>query len=431
MQWSSLLILTLLAIVTAANVGNPLSTRNILAIYAVFICGRLLSVVAAPDTWLQMESPLRVAALFLAACISVRAGYELFERWSATQVAARPYKLPDGALLVVGLACQLLGLLGWLRAVSTTGFSVLNVAALLTNDTRYLGETPLIVDLAMHLSGAGVALLSLRIDSGKRLVQTLLLSAPSLLLAVVLSRRSLIVPLLVFPLFVYWSRVSRVKVKKALLAGVALLSLSTCLLAMRFYYGFGWEREDGGLQASVASGFLMHFEEADPLLAVLDRHNAMASEPWARISWVAWIYELVPAGIAGEKPRRTVVPVAVAQRFFGSTDSRNGLPATVIGTLFLSGGFPMLIIGGLVVGAVMRGTDGILERWRWDDWGLPIGIWAWMFVALFLFRLGDLSAAIGQVLVQALALLFVVTLLRLVYVQSCVRPWVAKEHEAN
>lgn len=415
MQIALVASLVLVAILLAVNARNPLSTRNILALYGVFVLVRLIAAPREETARIHIEDPLWVATVVLVTCVAVRLGYYWLHRVRGQRPYNQAYSLPGSALFITGIGCQVVGLVGWVAAIASTGFGVLNVAALLSGDTRYLADTPLLLDLAMNLAGAGVAILSLRIKDGRSLVQTFVLSTPSLLLAVALSRRSLIIPLLVFPFFVYWLRVAHVSFAKVVLAALAVLAVSTGLLAMRFYYGFGWERAGDGLQASIASGFLLHFEEADPLIVVIDDNRRMTSVEWARASWSAWVYELVPSGIAGDKPTRLVVPVEVAREYFGLSDKRTGMPATIIGTLLLTGGLPILIVGGLIIGALMSGIDKLLDRWRWDDWGLPIAIWLWMFLTLYVFRLGDLSAAIGQVLVQSIGLLGVLTCLRLIY----------------
>jgi hypothetical protein len=408
-------LIVMVATALVANFRNPLSTRNIVALYGLFVSVRLVAVRQEQASWIDIVHPLWVASVFFIACVALRIGYLWAVRGVLSSDSVGRYQLPEASLLVVGIGCQIVGLIGWVGAVGSTGFGVLNIAALLSGDTRYLADTPLILDVAMNLAGAGVAILSLRIRDARTLLQTFALAAPSLLLAVALSRRSLFIPLLVFPCFVYWLRAGNVRFNRVLAAALVVLAVSTSLLAMRLYYGFGWEREEGGLQASLFSGFLMHFEEADPLIAVLDANRNLVTVDWARASWVAWTYELVPSAIAGHKPSRLVVPIQVAREYFGLADKRTGLPATIFATLLLTGGLPVLAVGALSIGAVMSRVDILVDRWRWDDWGLPVGVWLWMFVALYLFRLGDLSAAIGQVLVQSIGLIIVLTGMRLVY----------------
>jgi hypothetical protein len=412
--WGLLFLAFLLGILYLDR-DEPTSLWNIVCATGLISIVHIAVIVSRPIlTWRGLNHgtdasivTIKALAILVLFLISGRMGYQLGRWW------ARKTNRP--ALSLFDLRSQrqvyiLIAVFGLIPIGIMVQFMLIRrfggVQAVLTNmaqqtfsgrPTENLG----LVELFANLAIGGAILLPL-------LVRTRLSWRCAVVIAFIVAlvhmwsgRRTDILPILVSVMFSYHYRVHRIRFRYWILLAVVGYAVMTFILLGRLYYsgayahrmssdpiGLFTETLNFGMGDSV-EGFLQTVAEED----------AFGIRPWSYKAWYSFLWYPIPRALFPGKPYYVAIGKLVKGLYVAPSptfDFRSGVAPTIMATLYLNDGYVGFSFGMIRGGGGLGILDSRLLNRRVSDARLLHNV-TWILV-LILFRTGDLTAAVTQVM---------------------------------
>lgn len=214
-------------------------------------------------------------------------------------------------------------------------------------------------------------------------------------------RRTDVLPLLLAVLFSHHYKIRRVKFGYWVLLGAGLYMIMTALLVGRLYLSGVYVQP---MFSEPARFFVKTLNlgiggSFDGFLQVIAEENGFGIRAWSFETWFSFLWVLFPRVLFPWKPKYIPIGKLVKGFYVAPSpdfDFKSGVAPTILTTLYLNAGYVGIVLGMLLIGIVLGFLDKhLLKCERADGWMLHLVAWMLVFI---LFRTGDLTAAISQVI---------------------------------
>ncbi len=160
-----------------------------------------------------------------------------------------------------------------------------------------------------------------------------------------LGQRGNVFTFIILGLSVWTAKVHKINFKWAVMAGVVIVFCLEAVVIWRTAERFDTSMHEMLFGAYALGG--IDRAEFDGLAALVAYDTSIGFE-----SWWKFVEQLVPRSLLPSKEGYVAVSYLVNQEISGSADS--GFTASIIGTFFAQGGFPMVALGALLFGLLVR-----------------------------------------------------------------------------
>lgn len=268
--------------------------------------------------------------------------------------------------------------------------------------------------LLAHLATASVLLLFFLSRTARSWWMSFIVMVTVLPSYILTGRRTEVFPLILGAIFSYHYKVKRIKFKYWLLFFVVVYIFMNSVLIGRLYFSGKypdefltsfWEYFTVDLKFGVGNSI-------DGFLISIANHSSFGEvNKWSYAPWYSFIWYLIPRALFPEKPYYTPIGRIIRQTYFDPMigldfKSDSGVAPTVFTTLYLNAGYIGIILGMFVLGICLGFLDKyLLCRETFDGWLFHLIVWMLVFI---LFRTGDLTASVTQLISMFGGLIFVI-----------------------
>lgn len=270
--------------------------------------------------------------------------------------------------------------------------------------------------LVANLAIAGVILL-LFVAKNRRIWQFGVVMALLVTLVHVWSgRRSDILPILLAVVFSYHYKIRRIRFKHWILLAVVGYAVMSAILLGRLYFR-------GAYIQKISSDPLIFFVEElnlgiggsiDGFLQTIAEEDGFGIRTWSYKPWYSFLWYPIPRALFPWKPEYTPIGKFIKGFYVAPSpdfDFSSGVAPTVLTTLYLNAGYIGVILGMIMLGISLGILDNqLLRRGASDGWMLHLIFWILVFNLL---RIGDLTAAVTQIIARFGGLLAVIVAVNL------------------